>query len=72
MKEKSVSFEDLKKKIIGEGKVEEEAWSSVQDIPKSQIFALIKRLKTGRNARRFSQTQKTLFSYLKSWRLYSP
>ena len=46
MKEKSVSFEDLNKKLIGEGKIEEGAWSSVQDIPKSQIFALIKRLKT--------------------------
>tara|TARA_Y100001963_G_scaffold51299_1_gene71745 strand:- start:422 stop:1177 length:756 start_codon:yes stop_codon:yes gene_type:complete len=46
MKEKSVSFENLNKKLIGEGKVEEGAWSSVQDIPKSQIFALIKRLKT--------------------------
>ena len=45
MKEKSVSFEDLSKKLIGEGKIEEGAWSSVQDITKSQIFALIIRLK---------------------------
>lgn len=46
MKEKNVTFEELNKKLVGEGKIEEGAWSSVQDIPKSQIFALIKRLKT--------------------------
>ena len=55
MKEKSVSFEDLNKKLIGEGKIEEGAWSSVQDIPKSQIFALIKRLKTRKVLNRYDK-----------------
>jgi hypothetical protein len=46
MQEKSVSFDDLKKKLVVEGKIKESEYKSLQDIPKSQIFALIKRLKT--------------------------
>ena len=46
MQEKGVSFDDLKKKLVDEGKIKEFEYKSLQDIPKSQIFALIKRLKT--------------------------
>jgi hypothetical protein len=46
MNEKNVTFETLQKKLVSEGKIKEGQWGSLQDIPKSQIFALIKRLKT--------------------------
>jgi len=46
MQEKGVSFDNLREKLVVEGKIKESEYKSLQDIPKSQIFALIKRLKT--------------------------
>jgi hypothetical protein len=45
MKEKSISFEQLKKKLIKEKFENAENLTSVQDIPKVKIFELIERLK---------------------------
>jgi hypothetical protein len=46
MQEKGVSFDELIKRFTSEGKIKESEFKSLKDIPKSQIFALIKRLKT--------------------------
>jgi len=45
MKEKGVSFEIIKKKLMNEAYEGAEGYSSVDDIPKSKIFELIERLK---------------------------
>lgn len=45
MKEKGVSFEIIKKKLIAEGYEAAATLNSVDDIPKSKIFELIERLK---------------------------
>ena len=45
MKEKGVSFNVIKKKLMNESYEGAEGYSSVDDIPKSKIFELIERLK---------------------------
>lgn len=45
MKEKSINFETLKKKLIKEKFEKSEDFNCVKDIPKSKVFELIERLK---------------------------
>jgi len=45
MKEKGVSFEQVKKKLVKEGFENAEHLNAVEDIPKNKIFELIERLK---------------------------
>ena len=45
MKEKNVTFESVKKRLVEEGFNKAETFSSVRDIPKSKVFELIERLK---------------------------
>jgi hypothetical protein len=45
MKEKGVTFEQVKKKLVKEGFENAEHLSAIEDIPKNKIFELIERLK---------------------------
>jgi hypothetical protein len=45
MKDKSVNFDQLKKKLIKESFDNAENLNSISDIPKAKIFELIERIK---------------------------
>ena len=45
MKEKNISFDSIKKKLISEKFDKAEDMSSINDIPKPKVFELIERLK---------------------------
>jgi hypothetical protein len=45
MDKASISFDTVKRAVVKEGNAEAEAWTSVTDIPKDQIFKLIERIK---------------------------
>ena len=45
MKEKNVSFDSIKKKLISENFDKAEDFHSINDIPKPKVFELIERLR---------------------------
>ena len=45
MKEKGLSFDSVKNKLIKEGYENSESFANVGDIPKTKIFELIERIK---------------------------
>ena len=49
MKEKGVSFEIIKGKLVKEKYSNAESLSSLEDIPKIKVFELIERLKKAKN-----------------------
>ena len=49
MKEKSITFDSLKSKLIKEEFEKSQDFNSILDIPKSKIFELIERLKKVKN-----------------------
>ena len=49
MKEKNISFEVIKDRLVKEKFENSESIASIQDIPKSKIFELINRIKKSKN-----------------------